>query len=323
MKRLISLLLCAVMLFALCACAAEEPVEEPEETETVAEYTPVSYENHGKEITVEAMPQKVVTAGPHCTEIFCALGLSDLVIGKCMDNHSLGALEELSDDYYTIPELTVGYPTYDQLTESGCDFLLATDWIFGEELTIKSLEKAGITVYVMSDDSVGNMYSDIRTVAKIFGVSNAAEKLISADAAAVSAVSDALPEEPLRVLVLDSFLGSKLYVAGSYGYENELISCAGGVNVFADLEKKWDAVNVEDVIAAEPDFIIIHDYQGSSGEDKLNALLENSELAQLECVQNGRVLCISLENTFPGVRCASTVEAFAAAFYPEIFVKAE
>lgn len=319
MKRFTALFLCVVMLFALCACAAEEPSDEPSETEATEKYTPVSFENHGKNITVKQMPQKVVTAGPNCAELFCALGISDMVIGKCMSNHSMGVLDELSDDYYTIPDLAEGYPTYEQLTESGCDFLCTTDWIFGENLTIKSLEKAGITVFVMNDNSIGDMYGDIRTIAKIFEVSSEAEKLISDDAARISDISDALPEEPLRVLVLDSFLGDKLYVTGSYGYENELISAAGGVNVFADLENDWDAVTLEDAVAANPDFIIIHDYQGSGYDEKLNTIQEIPELSQLACVQSGRVLRVPLENSFPGVRCGLTVEMIATAMYPELF----
>ncbi|MDO4816393.1 MAG: ABC transporter substrate-binding protein [Bacillota bacterium] len=319
MKKIIALLLCVVTLFALCACTAEEPVDEPEETESVDEYAPVSFENHGKDITVKEMPQKVVTAGPNCTELFCALGLSDMVIGKCMSNHSIGTLEELSDDYYSIPDIAVGYPTYDQLAESGCDFLCTTDWIFGEELTIKSLENAGITVFVMNSDSIGDMYGDIRTIAKIFDVSSEAEELISADAAEISDIAVVLPEEPLRVLVLDSFFGDKLYVTGAYGYENELINSAGGVNVFADLENDWDAVSLEDVVDADPDFIIIHDYQGSDYNEKLNLIQENPELSQLECVKSGRILCVPLENTFPGVRCSLTVEMIATAMYPDLF----
>lgn len=322
MKRFTALFLCVVMLFALCACAAEEPSDEPGETETAEKYTPVSFVNHGKEITVKQMPQKVVTAGPNCAELFCALGLSDMVIGKCMSNHSMGVLDEFADDCYTIPDLVEGYPTYEQLTESGCDFLCTTDWIFNEDLTVKSLEKAGITVFVMNDDCIGDMYGDIRTIAKIFEVSSEAEKLISEDASRISDISGLLPEESLRVLVLDSFLGNKLYVTGAYGYENELINAAGGVNVFADLENDWDAVTLEDAVAANPDFIIIHDYQGSGYDEKLNTIQKIPELSQLACVQDGRILRVPLENSFPGLRCGLTVEMMAAAMYPDLFLEA-
>ena len=316
MKRLTAFLLCILMLLSLCACTEEEP----EPTEPAETYAPVSFENHGRTVTVGRAPRKAVTAGPHCTEIFCALGLADLVVGKCMSNHSQGALEELADDYYTIPDLAVGYPDYEDIISSGCDFLLATDWIFGEDLTIKSLEKAGITVFVLSTDSIGSLCADLRTVAKIFEVSGRAEEIIALQAPVISQIIEKLPEqEPLRVLVLDSFVGEKVYVTGSYGYENELISAAGGVNIFAGLEKKWDAVTPEEIMEARPDFIIIHDYEGSSADEKHAALNEHALLGQLPCVWEGRVLHLPLENSFPGVRCAMTVELLAAEFFPDMF----
>ena len=320
MKRLIAFLLCIVMLFALCACSANkpEPTQEPS-AEPTPSYESVSFENHGKKITVDSMPQKVVTAGPNCTEVFCALGLSDLVVGKCMSNHSTGALEELSEDFYTIPDISVGYPTLDELIASGCDFLYATDWIFGENLTIKSLEKAGITVFVSNCGDIGGLYEDIRTIAKIFEVSDTAEKIIAKDAAIISAVSEKLPEEKLRVLVLDSFIDDLIYVAGSNAFENSIIEAAGGKNVFAELEKPWDAVTVEEIMAAQPDFIIIHDYQDSASADKLAALKEHPWLSHLACVRNGAILEISLENSFPGVRSGITVETLSSAMYPDIF----
>lgn len=320
MKRITAFVLCILMLFALCACEEGKPAPTPQPTpEPTPSYDAVSFENYGRQVTVSKMPQKVVTAGPNCTEIFCALGLSDIVVGKCMSNHSEGALEELSEDFYTIPDLAVGYPTLEELKASGCDFVFATDWIFGENLTVKALEKAGITVFVLSSGDIGALYEDIRTVAKIFEVSEAAEELIANDAALISAVSEKLPEEKTRVLVLDSFIGDLVYVAGANSFENNLIASAGGVNVFAELEKSWDAVTVDDVIAAEPEFIIIHNYQDSDSDTKLAALQEQPRLSQLECVKDGAIMCISLENSFPGVRSGITVEAMAKAMHPDIF----
>ena len=42
-------------------------------------------------------PEKVLTLGPNCTELFAALGLGDLVIGRSLVNHSRGPLPEYAD----------------------------------------------------------------------------------------------------------------------------------------------------------------------------------------------------------------------------------
>ena len=58
---------------------------------------PVTVDNYGREFTVTKRPERVLTLGPNCTELFAALGLGDLVIGRSLVNHSRGPLEEYAD----------------------------------------------------------------------------------------------------------------------------------------------------------------------------------------------------------------------------------
>lgn len=322
MKRLISLILCICMIFALCACGDTEPQPTPEPTEETPAYTPVTFTNHGKSITVNAMPEKVVTAGPNCTEVFCALGLADIVTGKFMENHSQGALPELKDAVDGIPTLFEGYPTLKDITDSGCDFIYASSWIFGSALSISDLESAGITVFVSEASDLNSLRGELRDLGRIFGVD--AEALINAETERIGAVSAALGDtEPKKVLVLDSLIGEQVYTAGGGNIETAYIEKAGGVNVFSELEKPWDAVSREDVLATNPDFIIIHDYKGSSFDDKLAALKADPILANLDCIRNGRIIKLPLENVMPGMRSALTVETIAQAMFPELFETAD
>lgn len=80
-------------------------------------------------------------------------------------------------------------------------------------------------------------------------------------------------------------------------------------------------MTVEDVVAANPDFIIIHDYKGSSFDDKVAALKENSELKYLDCVRNERFIKLSLENVMPGMRSAITVETIAHTMFQDLFAE--
>ena len=207
------------MAFSLCACKGNEPepTAQPTAQPTPEEsYAPVSFRNHGNQSTVTALPQKVVTAGPNCTEVFCALGLADKVIDKCMENHSLGALPEYADAVESIPTLSIGYPTAQQIIDSGCDLLYASSWIFDDDLTVAQLEKAGITVYVSEAETIEAVWQEMRDLAKIFSVENI-EEIVSEQSTRLEAVADKLGDvtEPKTVFVLDSFIGEKLYTAGS------------------------------------------------------------------------------------------------------------
>ena len=322
MKRFISFILCLCMIFALCACGEAEPQPTPEPTETEPAYTPVTFKNHGRSITVTKLPEKVVTAGPNCTEVFCALGLESYVTGKFMENHSQGALPELAQAVDGIPTIFEGYPSLKDITDSGCDFIYASSWIFGDELTVRGLEDAGITVYVSDAADLESLWGELRDLARIFGVD--AEELISSETARLDAVSEALNGvEPKKVLVLDSLIGEKVYTAGGANIETAFINAAGGINVFADLEKPWDAVSREEVINSNPDFIIIHDYEGSGFDDKLAALKADPILSNLDCIRNGCIIKLPLENVMPGMRSALTVETIAHAMFPEQFNNAD
>ena len=324
MKRIIALFLACLMIFALCACGEGEPVPtEPVPTETAPAYTPTSYRNHGKRITVHEMPEKVLVAGPNCAEVFCALGLEDSVIGKCMTNHSRGILEQYKAAYKKIPTVCVGYPTLDDIINSGCDFLYASEWIFSDTLTVKSLEDAGILVYVNDAKSCKDIWNDILDLSRIFSLDNAGAEITEAEAARIDDVRSVITDaEPLKVLVVDSFVGDKIFTAGGDNIETEFIASAGGVNVFEDLEKPWDAVSVEDIVAANPDFIIIHDYKDSGYKSKVQALKDNPELQYLDCIRNERFIKLSLENLMPGVRSALTVETLAHTMFYELFAAA-
>lgn len=318
MRKMTAFILCLCMLFGLCACGDAEPQPTAEPTDT---YTPVTFTNNGKKTTVSSLPEKVITAGPNCTEAFCALGLSEFVIGKCMENHSLGAPEEYKDAVDAIPTLSVGYPTAQQIIDSGCDFIYASSWIFDDDLTIAQLEKAGITVYVSEATDLDGIYNELRDIAKIFLV-DSAESVISGLNERIDAVSGKIVgdiTEPKRVFVLDSFIGDMLYTAGGTNIESVYIAAAGGANVFSDLDKAWDAVEISALVEADPEYIIIHDYSGSDYDSKVAALKEDPVLSQLSAVQNENFIRLSLENAFPSIRCADTVETIAMALYPDCF----
>ena len=106
MKKTLAILLAAALLLAaLSGCAAQEEPAAPAQETASAEGYPVTVENYGRTVTVNKRPEKVLTLGPNCTELFAALGLSDLVVGRSLVNHSRGPLPEYEAAVNAIPEL--------------------------------------------------------------------------------------------------------------------------------------------------------------------------------------------------------------------------
>lgn len=306
MKKILSLLLvCALML----TCAA-----------FAAEY-PVTVDNYGREVTIADRPERVLTLGPNVTELFAALGLGDLVIGRSLVNHSRGPLPEYADVVNAIPQLNYSSATREAIISSGADFIYALDWEIGDAgCNIEEVAGYGMDVYVNAATTMEEMYKEIEDIGKIFGIEDTAAAFIEDQKARIQAVADKITgQEPVNVLVYDSG-NDGVFTCSGVNFESLLIGLAGGKNLFDDLtEKQWVTVSYEEVLARNPDVILIHDYDAPSVEEKIAEIKANPTLSLLPCVQNDRFAVITLESVLPGDRMAYAVESLAADFYPELF----
>jgi len=279
------------------------------------------FDNYGREVVVSRTPEKVLTLGPNCTELFVALGLADRVIGRSLVNHSRGPLPEYAEQVHAIPQLNYGSATREAILTSGADFVYALDWEISDTgCNIGEAESYGMTVYVNSATTMEQIYREIQDLGKIFDIEETAEAFVTDQKTRIRAVQDKIAEqEPVKVLVYDSGNDGVFTCSGS-NFETELIGLAGGENIFSDLtDKQWITVSYEEVLERQPDVILIHDYDTPSVEEKIAEIKANPVLSQLECVKNGRFAVITLESVLPGNRMAYTVETLAAAFYPQVF----
>jgi len=282
---------------------------------------PMTFDNYGREVTIASKPQKVLTLGPNCTELFVALGLTDRIVGTSLKNHSRGPLPEYSEDFARIPVLNYGSATREAVITSGADFIYGIDWEFGGGgLDVDELMDYGITTYMNCAATLEQQYREILDSGKIFGIEDKAEAYVQDQKARISAAADKVRGlEAPKVLVYDSGNNGVFTCSGS-NFESLLIELAGGRNLFEDMnDKAWITVSYEEVLAREPDVILIHDYDAPSVEEKISEIKSNSVLAQLECVRDERFVVIELESVLPGNRMAYTVERLARGFHPDRF----
>ena len=280
---------------------------------------PIVVENYGRKITISKRPEKVLTLGPNCTELFAALGLEDLVIGRSLVNHSRGPLEEYAQAVESIPQLNYGSATREAILTSGADFIYALDWEISDQgCNLEEAAQYGMTVYVNMAATLEEQYQEILDMGKIFGVEEKAQEFVEDQKSRIQAVQDSLEgREPVEVLVYDSGKDGVFTCSGS-NFESLLIGLAGGHNIFDDLsDQQWVTVSFEEVLARNPDVILIHDYDSPSVEEKIAEIKSNPTLAQLDCVKNERFATITLESVLPGNRMAYAVEQMAEDFYKE------
>lgn len=319
----ITMVLTLVLLLSACGKTADTGSSDPtpiQDSSSTSVY-PMTFDNYGRGVTVSAKPQKVLTFGPNCTELFVALGLTDYIVGNSLKNHSRGPLPEYAADYAKIPELNYGSATREAVISSGADFIYGIDWEFGGDgLDIDELAGYGMTTYMNSATTLEQQYQEILDIGKIFGVEDKAEAFVEDQKARIKAVQNKISgAKAPKVLVFDGS-NNGVFTCSGINFESLLIGIAGGENLFGDLtEKAWITVSYEEVLAREPDIIVIHDYDAPSVEEKIAEIKANDAIAQLDCVKNERFVIIELESVLPGNRMAYTVEKLAKGFYPDLF----
>ncbi|MEV7670667.1 ABC transporter substrate-binding protein [Streptomyces sp. NPDC088752] len=314
------LLPAAALVPLLAACSA--PAERAPAAKAAHGF-PYTVTNCGVQSTFQAPPKRAVTMNQHVTEIMLALGLEKSLVGTAyLDDAVLPAYEKAYD---SVPVLAEEYPSKEALLAANPDFVYGG---YASAFDAKNgsgrddLEKAGISTRLNTEycpsgkTSVDDLYREVTEVGRTFGVPDRAEKWIAGARATVAADEKRLKGvAPVSVFVYDS--GDKTaFTAGGKGIGNELITRAGGRNVFSDLDKAFGDATWEQVVARRPEVVVIYDYGSTTVEQKKKRLLDDPALKDVPAIRNRRFAVMPLSDTVLGVRVPDAVTKLAAQLHP-------
>ena len=133
--------------------------------------------------------------------------------------------------------------------------------------------------------SLETTFAELRDVARIFGVTPRAEKLIDAYRAELQAVRDRIGavSRPPTVFWYDA--GDPPQVGACCGAPNEILRLVGATNIFADTPGSWTPVSWEAVIARNPDVIVLANASWSTAAAKRQLLFSKKALAGVEAIK--------------------------------------
>ncbi|WAX76706.1 ABC transporter substrate-binding protein [Streptomyces sp. KMM 9044] len=318
--------LSAVLLTAGCG-SSDDGAGHAKATSTVPGGFPVTIDNCGVRTTYGTPPSRVVTIHQHPAELMLALGLEDHMVGTAFPDSAV--LPELRKDFETVPELAQREPSFERILDAEPDFVYGgygSAFAENEGRSRKAFADAGIDTYLNREYCGGKQltmedtYAEVRTIGRIFDVSDRADELVADLRGRVGEAASAVEGEPeVPVFVYDS--GDKsAFTAGGKGLGTELIRLAGGKNVFADLDEVFGDVSWEQVVERRPEVIAIYDYAGAGGvEQKKKFLLSQPALADVPAVRNKRFVVLPLTATLIGIRSAYAVGDLARGLHPQSF----
>ncbi|MDI9884480.1 ABC transporter substrate-binding protein [Streptomyces sp. HNM0645] len=307
-------------------CGAPGAREDAAPAGPAAEGFPVTVTNCGVRTTYQRPPQRAVSLNQHATEVMLALGLEKSMVGTGYLDDRI--LPEYRPAYDRIEVLAEEYPSFETLLSAEPDFVyggFASTFDEKEGRSRAALAKAGIDSYLNVEEcpagpvTMAAMDQEIRNVARIFGVPERAERELERLHAVLDRVEDRLSGvKPVEVFVYDS--GDKTaFTAGGAGVGNEMIRRAGGVNLFADLDKAFGDVSFEQVAERAPEVVVIYDYGDQSVEEKKRFLLAHPALKDVPAIRDKRFAVLPLSSTVLGVRVPAGVDSLARRLHPERF----
>lgn len=317
------LALAATLLVSGCGAQVRE------EPGSAADGYPVTVTNCGQEVTFDRAPERIVAYDSGIVETLFALGLSDRIAGYVLPHQRDIASSPWREDFERVPNLGVDTISKEVILQAGADFVYA-GWNYGFRedtgLTPRHLDELGVPSYVLSESCRnGNtersrgimppleaLYTDLRNLGRVFGVSERAEQLVTEYREVVREAEATVPEDRPRprVFLYDSGTDQP-FTGGRYAASHEVITRGGGEHVMADLADSWTTTQWETVVQRDPEVIVINDYAPTSAAEKRAFLESFPPLRHVSAVEHKRFLVLDYAELVQGPRNPAAVRKVA------------
>lgn len=256
-----------------------------------------------------AGPARIISTAPQLTEIACALGLRDRLVGRSSYcNHPPGI--EAVPDVGSLLDLNL-----EQTMSLEPDLVL----ISGQSRLIRErLDDAGIRYESLPDASLADVFSAIRKLGDLTGRPRTAANLVIAIRADLTRlVTEHRAARPLRVLMLIGRLSDpprSPSVAGPGSYLAELLKMAGHTNAAENLGRPYGELPLEEILVLDPDVILEFVADKPAGPDQLRRSYELwSQIGPLTAITSHRLYQIPGQvHMIPGPRVAHTLREIIA-----------
>jgi len=294
----------------------------------------ISVDNCGAPLVFDTTPERIVVHDMNMTDMAFALGLQDKIVGLT----GITGWYKTSPDFDVlrgdIPELAPKYPTVENLVSVSPDMFFA-GWYYGMrpggEVTPETLEPFGIKTMVLTEScvhlhdnrpeaSMDLLFDDVTRLGQVMGVSDKADGLVAGWKDQLAAIEAKTADQPKpRVFLLDGPADAP-FTAGKFAIPDAMIAAAGGENVTHDMDTSWGRTSWEAVAAANPEFLVLLDYQtGNGAADTFQFLKDHPVMAHIDAVKNERWIGLRYEELTPGPANIDAIEKMAQAMHPDLF----
>ncbi|GAA0934262.1 ABC transporter substrate-binding protein [Pseudonocardia zijingensis] len=304
--------LAAAVLLAACGTVAATPATD----DGPRDGFPMTISSCGREVTFDEPPGRVVTVGSVAAPLVAAAGAADRIVVRTFETASfpgeyapeLDGVEvvaptvELAREEIIsrIPDLVISYEGAatgaDELAGVGIDLLVSRGYC---------------------QDAAGDLedvFADVELYGRLFGTAEAAAAEVASLRQRVAAVGERFPPAATArraaALIL-SRDGGGLSAYGATSTVDEQMRILGLANVFSDVPRRNFEVNLETLVAQDPQVLILLTQGDQTPESARQALRQRPELGAVTAIRTGAVIAVPFGYTGPGPVAVEGLEVLA------------
>jgi iron complex transport system substrate-binding protein len=266
----------------------------------------------GRDVTLPAVPARIVSLVPSATEIIFSLGAEDRLVGRTdFCDYPAGVRAKPSVGGMVNPNL-------ETLVALRPDLVIATDEGNREE-TVRQLARLQIPTYLVHANRIAETVDLIARIGVLTGREAAVPRLTGEMLRRVEAVRRAVAPFP-RPRVLYVLWPEPLIVPGRHSILTELIDVAGGASITAGDGDAYPRFSLEAVVARAPEVIILADHSTGASTAGRPAPEQWQRLASVPAIRAGRLHSADLSILHRyGPRVPEGLETLARIIHPEAF----
>jgi len=229
---------------------------------------------------------RIVSLNCSNTEIVCALGLADSLVG--VDDHSDFPEDVVAGLPRVGPDLGIDI---DKVAALKPDLVLGSLTVPGHEDVIAGLERAGLPYLAPEPTSIDDVYRDIADLAEAMHVPERAPDVIAELRQALTPPART-PQANAEPSILVQWWPKPVIAPGKDSWVNDLLHAAGACNPLEDREGKSTPLEDNEVRDIDPDAIVISWCGVKPEKYRPEVVYRNPAFAGMKAIDNRAVYCV-------------------------------
>jgi iron complex transport system substrate-binding protein len=273
----------------------------------------------GRTVTITEYPERIVSIVPSCTEIVFALDLQEKLVGAPTYSGYSPEIQERIDAGKLTTVGSFSQISIETIVGLNPDLILAKG---GYQLsTAERLIELDKTVVIVAHQGFNGLLDDISLIGQITGQDEEAEAFVGDMESKAQEIMEKTEDLTKPRVYVEYYFNGGFASYGATSVVNELITMAGGVNVFADYDGQYMETSTEEILKANPEIIIISKGVMSEGCGLTpQVIMERAGWDKTSAVQNNQIYEVD-ENliTVAGPKLADGLVELAKIFHPELW----